>query len=260
MHWRLLLLAVIVIPASPRALPCSCAGVSVEVARKNAALVFVGRVTARQIPDIDVSDARALLRAGLDLTAKVSFDVLQAWSYDAPRIVEAITPMSGASCGYLPDPGTTHIIFAHRRKPHDPLEIHLCSRNAPIENANDILERLGPPVVRYHQLQPGAAATHGAWPLYRLGRRVKSPSPISRPEPEVVANAPCRGLVVLRLIIDATGTVVEVEDLSRPPDAFTRARADAALEWTFRSATLDGNPVAVEMYSHIHLRCPSRGR
>jgi hypothetical protein len=251
----LLLLALILAAWSPRAIACSCAGIPVKLEKKNASLVFVGRVSSRDIPEIDLGDARALMQPGLDLRAKVSFEVLQAWSYDAPRTVEAFTPMSGGSCGYLPDPGTAHVIFAYRRTPDVPFQIHVCSNNAAIERAEAILEELGRPAVRYQPLTPDADAAPGAWPVYRLGGRVKAPVRISRSDAEVSPDAPCRGNVVMRLVVDSSGRVVEVEDLNPRPDAFTRAYAAAARKWTYRPARLRGSPVAVEIYSQIHVRC-----
>ena len=91
--------------------------------------------------------------------------------------------------------------------------------------------------------------------VHQVDGEVRAPILITRVEPKASSAAPCRGLVSLRLLIDSCGSVREVEDLSRNPDAFTRSWAEAASRWKFRPATLREETVAVWWFTHINIKC-----
>lgn len=102
------------------------------------------------------------------------------------------------------------------------------------------------------------AERHGSFPtkVFDLGPDIRPPVAVSRGEPRfAAAEMKCRGMVALRAVIDEKGRVVAVADLSKNPDAFTRAYADALYLWTFRPATRDGVPMAVHFNIVVHVKC-----
>jgi hypothetical protein len=90
---------------------------------------------------------------------------------------------------------------------------------------------------------------------YLIGGDVKPPVVLRRTEPKLTKGMPCRGLVILKLIIDDHGNPVSVVDRSKKPDAFTRAYAEAIAGWRFKPGTLKGRPVAVEYIVTHNIRC-----
>jgi protein TonB len=75
------------------------------------------------------------------------------------------------------------------------------------------------------------------------------PVPISRPDPEyptVSRRMRHEGRVVLNLLIDENGRVIDIEVISGVPRTrLDRAASDAARRWTYRPATKDGVAVKV---------------
>jgi protein TonB len=53
------------------------------------------------------------------------------------------------------------------------------------------------------------------------------------------------GEVVLRIVVEANGTVGRIDVLSPAPGGLTEAAGDAVRRWTFRPARIAGQPVAV---------------
>jgi hypothetical protein len=90
---------------------------------------------------------------------------------------------------------------------------------------------------------------------YLIGGDVKPPVVLRRVEPKLTKGMPCRGLVILKVIIDDHGNPVAVVDRSKKPDAFTRAYAEAIAGWKFKPGTLKGRPVAVEYIVTHNIRC-----
>lgn len=91
--------------------------------------------------------------------------------------------------------------------------------------------------------------------IYNIGGDVKAPVIARLVEKAIPPGAPCRGLVLLRSVIDEHGIVTKVEDRSGRPDAFTRAYAEAIRSSTFQPATRFGKPVAVYFFTTVHIRC-----
>jgi len=91
--------------------------------------------------------------------------------------------------------------------------------------------------------------------VYRVGGDVKAPVVISRVEAQIPRDAKCRGLILFKCVIDERGKVTALRDLSKQPDALSRAYADAVKRWRFRPATLHGTAVAVEYYLTVNVKC-----
>ena len=94
-----------------------------------------------------------------------------------------------------------------------------------------------------------------AYVAYRAGGDVKPPVVISRQEPRIPPNTPCRGLVQFHCVIDEHGNVTRIEDLSPQHDAFSRAYQEALEKTQFRPGTLRGKPVPVEYTMSVSIRC-----
>lgn len=92
---------------------------------------------------------------------------------------------------------------------------------------------------------------------FRVGGDVKAPVVINRVEPIYTAEALASrisGIVILEAIIDRTGHVSNVEVLKPLPFGLDQAAVDAVRQWTFRPATLNGDPVDVIFNLTINFR------
>ncbi|MFI5198400.1 MAG: energy transducer TonB [Thermoanaerobaculia bacterium] len=63
--------------------------------------------------------------------------------------------------------------------------------------------------------------------------------------PEAARRLNLSGDVVLRIVVEANGTVGRVDVMTPKPAGMTEAAVDAVRRWTFRPARLAGQPVAV---------------
>jgi TonB family protein len=82
----------------------------------------------------------------------------------------------------------------------------------------------------------------------RVGGDVHAPKVVHRVEPAYSDEARrnrVSGIVILEVLIDATGHVTEVLPLKPLPYGLTAAAVDAVKQWTFEPATLAGKPVPV---------------
>jgi periplasmic protein TonB len=82
----------------------------------------------------------------------------------------------------------------------------------------------------------------------RVGGDVHAPKVVHRVEPAYSDEARrnrVSGIVILEVLIDATGHVTEVLPLKPLPYGLTEAAVDAVKQWTFEPATLAGKPVPV---------------
>lgn len=89
------------------------------------------------------------------------------------------------------------------------------------------------------------------------GEEVTAPVPVEKlqpPYPEEARKAKYQGKVVLRLMIDAAGTVEAVEAIEGQPYGLTEAAVEAARSWRFRPALLRGEPVAVVYVVTVNFR------
>jgi len=231
---RKLVLALLLLVAT-RAFPCTCVSGTVAESRKLAALVFVGKVTAVDLDDFD--------------GAVVTFDVLQAWSRNAPKSVTVLTSQSGSACGYVPAEGGMYIIFAQHNELT--LTMGLCSHNAPIVCAKETLRILGKPQTVHAPLPDMSTWGSDDSPFKTLPDCARPPS-ISYgdllPHGVRVSN--------LRAIVRTDGTLDDLnfQLICAPADSAqcTPALEARVREWLttpghVKPATLDGKPIAVKM-------------
>ncbi len=83
---------------------------------------------------------------------------------------------------------------------------------------------------------------------YRVGQDVKAPVVVHRVEPfysEDARRARISGIVIAETMIDETGVVRDVRILKGLPSGLSEAVVDALRRWTFKPATLNGQPVQV---------------
>jgi len=94
---------------------------------------------------------------------------------------------------------------------------------------------------------------------YRVGGDVKAPVIEHRVEPAYTAEAArarISGIIIVEATIDETGHVAHVEVLKPLPFGLDQAAVDAVKQWTFKPATLNGNPVPVYFNLTVSFRLP----
>ncbi len=85
-------------------------------------------------------------------------------------------------------------------------------------------------------------------PLASLPDGAEPPVLVTRVDaryPEVARRLNLSGDVVLRIVVEANGTVGKIDVLTPGPAGMTEAAGDAVRRWTFRPARVAGQPVAV---------------
>jgi len=88
-----------------------------------------------------------------------------------------------------------------------------------------------------------------------VGGDVKAPSMIEWAKAASPKGAKCRGLVMARVVIDETGTVVHAEDITPNPDEFTAAWVESYRKSRYRPATRNGVPVRVQFHQSSQIKC-----
>jgi protein TonB len=63
--------------------------------------------------------------------------------------------------------------------------------------------------------------------------------------PEAARRLNLSGEVVLRIVVEANGSVGRIDVVSAGPAGMTEAAVDAVRHWTYRPARVAGQPVAV---------------
>lgn len=121
------LLVVSVLPGEAHA--CSCMAQSIEDAIAGSDAIFEGIVDS-----IEEGDG----------VRHVRFSVTQAWEGVETERVEVTTSASSASCGYEFEVGTAYLVYATEG---DGLEVSLCSRTRPMDEADEDRRELGSGVV-----------------------------------------------------------------------------------------------------------------
>jgi TonB family protein len=94
---------------------------------------------------------------------------------------------------------------------------------------------------------PAQAAAPAA-PLTALPEGAELPVLVSRPDPqypEAARRMKLGGDVVLRVVVEANGSVGRIDVVTPGPFGMTEAAADAVRKWTYRPARVNGQPVAV---------------
>jgi MYXO-CTERM domain-containing protein len=128
---RLLLALVLVVlcarPGEARA--CSCMAQSIEDAIAGSDAIFEGIVDS-----IEEGDG----------VRHVRFSVTQSWEGVETERVEVTTSASSASCGYPFEVGTAYLVYATEDAG---LEVSLCSRTRPMDEADEDRRELGSGVV-----------------------------------------------------------------------------------------------------------------
>lgn len=92
---------------------------------------------------------------------------------------------------------------------------------------------------------PGPALPEG---ILEVGGEVSAPVKVHAPEPtytEEARAARVMGVVILRTVVDADGTVRDVEVLKGLPLGMTESAVETVRQWRFRPATRNGVPVPV---------------
>lgn len=94
---------------------------------------------------------------------------------------------------------------------------------------------------------PSIPGGMGRWPM-KVGGGVLPPQKIFTPQPvytEEARLARIQGVVILEAIIDEKGAVQQVKVLKDLPQGLGESAVTTAKKWTFKPATLNGQPVPV---------------
>ena len=100
------------------------------------AAVFLGKVQ-------NIEDTKGLFELGQSSIdpIKVTFEVSKVWKGLDYKTITVTTARSGASCGYSFEKGKEYLVYAYGKE--NDLNAGLCSRTAPVENAQQDLKDLG---------------------------------------------------------------------------------------------------------------------
>jgi protein TonB len=116
-----------------------------------------------------------------------------------------------------------------------------------IDTPETDLEGLEDAVFGVPNVPAGFGQYPGSGPM-KVGGSVLPPRKIYSPAPpytEEARQGRIQGVVILEAIIDAEGTVRDVQVLKGLPMGLTESAVETAMEWKFEPATLEGEPVAV---------------
>jgi protein TonB len=109
-------------------------------------------------------------------------------------------------------------------------------------------------------VDPNATATSGGVRPINLPENATPPEPLaSNPDPEFPAEAKAAGkeaLVILKIVVDADGEVIQVK-VMRGEEPFVAAALSAVKSWRYRPALVDGAPTAVFRIVKIPFRIRS---
>lgn len=92
------------------------------------------------------------------------------------------------------------------------------------------------------------AAQSSGEQVYRVGRDVKPPRPISTPQPSYPKQARegrRAGPIVVRMVVGSDGRTHDVKVQRGISPALDQAAVEAVEKWQFKPATKEGKPVAV---------------
>ncbi len=120
----------------------------------------------------------------------------------------------------------------------------------------------GGPAVPTPPALPIPAAAGARAPLASLPEGADPPVLVTRVDPrfpEAARRLNLSGEVVLRIVVEANGTVGRIEVVSPGPAGMTEAAGDAVRRWTYRPGRVAGQPVAVWKVVRIRFsRAPER--
>jgi TonB family protein len=132
---------------------------------------------------------------------------------------------------------------------------------SPADGARAQAPAAGTPVL---PVPTSAAAAPGLprAPLASLPEGAEPPVLVTRVDaryPEAARRMNLSGEVVLRIVVEANGTVGKIDVLNSGPAGMTEAAGDAVRRWTFRPARIGGQPVAVWKVVRVRFsRTPER--
>jgi hypothetical protein len=155
---------------------CSCLPpVPPQDAMSEAAVVFAGQVT---------NVAPAAGDAGGPQLIPVTFEVSQVWKGSADAQMTVRTERDSAACGYPFEAGREYIVYAYLGD--NLLQTNLCSRTAPIENADEDLAALGEgqPPAQGEVQPPAPTAPPLSWPCWHSLPPCWPGAAAEPPEPE----------------------------------------------------------------------------
>lgn len=87
--------------------------------------------------------------------------------------------------------------------------------------------------------------------LYRVGREVQAPRPISTPLPTAPERPNKQRKVIVSFVVTPDGGVRDVKQLKHYKPDFDAAALDAVARWRFEPAKKSGKPVAVQLETEI---------
>ncbi len=120
----------------------------------------------------------------------------------------------------------------------------------------------GVPAVSTTPAFPISAAAFSRTPLASLPEGADPPVLVTRVDPrfpEAARRMNLSGEVILRIVVEANGTVGRIDVISPGPAGMTEAAGDAVRRWTFRPARIAGQPVAVWKVVRVRFsRTPER--
>jgi protein TonB len=93
-------------------------------------------------------------------------------------------------------------------------------------------------------------------PLYRVGGKVRPPTPLATPAPEyppLARQARVEGIVNLEAVIGVDGTICSVK-LVRGPALLVAAAMAAVRTWRYTPPSLNGEPIEVVMYVDVRFQ------
>lgn len=103
-----------------------------------------------------------------------------------------------------------------------------------------------PPAPAFH---PVMAQAQPPEKVYRMGENQDIVAPVLveqvAPEyPDELNDAKVQGRVVVEIVIDKSGAVVEAEIVKTDDYRFNKPTVDAVLNWKYKPATLKGKPIS----------------
>lgn len=120
-----------------------------------------------------------------------------------------------------------------------------------------LVEHVGKPE-HVHYPATGLCLPHGERLLNQVGENATVPRALSTPDPAFPPGAPrnkdFHGLVVLGLIVDASGHPSTIFVKKSQSSGFDLSAAQAVSKWKFEPATHDGQPVAVFINVEVNFR------
>lgn len=127
--------------------------------------------------------------------------------------------------------------------------------NGQPETAMDILAKLGTGVALANRLDGHMLILLAT--VHEEGKEIIRPQPLKKVHPEYpreLKEQKIAGTVVLRVTIDASGKVSDIQPETSDHESLTQAAVAAVKEWTWRPGTVKGQPKGFTLMITIHFR------